>query len=44
MFLEEDNLLILILIPFGICLTMDTEWLEPTLMCVGIALDLRIVT
>ena len=42
MFLEDDNLLILILIPSGICLTMDAvEWLELTLMYIGITLDLQ---
>ena len=40
MFLEDDNLLILISISLGICLTMDAGWLELTLMYVGIALDL----
>ena len=28
MFLEDDNLLIVILIALGICLTMDAGWLE----------------
>ena len=40
MFLEDDNLLILILIAFGICLTMDTGWLEQKLMYFGIAIIL----
>ena len=39
MFLE-DNLLILILIAFGIRLTMDARWLEPILMYAGKALVL----
>ena len=39
-FLENDNLFILILITIGICLTMDAEELEQTLIYVGIALDL----
>ena len=29
-FLEDNNLLILILIALGICLAMDAEWLELT--------------
>ena len=41
MFLENDNLLILILVALGICLTLDAEWLKLTLMYVGIALDLQ---
>ena len=40
MFLEDDNLLILILISWGICLTIDKVWLELTLIYVGIALAL----
>ena len=38
MFLEDDNMFILILIALGICLTMDLGWLELTLMNVGIVL------
>ena len=38
MFLEDDNLFILILIALGNCLTMDAGWLELTY--VGIALVL----
>ena len=33
--LEDDNLLILILIALGICLTLDAGWLELTLLYVG---------
>ena len=40
MFLEDDNLFILILIALGDSLTMDAGWLELTLMCIGIVLDL----
>ena len=40
MFLEDDNLFILILIVLGICLTMDAGRLEVRLMYVGIALVL----
>ena len=40
MFLEDDNLLLLILLALGICLTMDAEWLESTLVYVGITLVL----
>ena len=40
MFLEDDNLLILILTTLEICLTIDAGWLELTLMHVGLALDL----
>ena len=40
MFLEDENLFIIILIILGICLTMDAGLLEPTLRYVGIALDL----
>ena len=32
----------IILIALRICLTMDAEWLELTLMFVGIALDLLV--
>ena len=40
MFLEDDNLFILILIALGIYLIMDGGWLEVILMYVGIALVL----
>ena len=40
MFLEDDNLLILILIALVIWLTMDAGWLELTLIYVGILLTL----
>ena len=36
--LVDDNLLILILIAQVICLDMNAEWLERTLMYVGIVL------
>ena len=39
MFLD-DNLMIIILIACGICLTVDAGWLELTLMSVGIKLVL----
>ena len=40
MFLEDDNLSIIILIALGICLTMDSGWLELTLMHVDLVLAL----
>ena len=40
MFLEDDNLFILILIALGICLNLDVGWWELTLMHVGIVLAL----
>ena len=40
MFLEDDNLLILILIALGICLTMDAGLLELTSTYAGMPLDL----
>ena len=39
-FLEDVNMFIQILIALGICLTMDSGWLELTLMYLGIALVL----
>ena len=40
MFFKDDNLFIIILIALEICLFMDAEWLELTLMYVSIVLVL----
>ena len=41
MFLEDDNLFILILIALWICFTIEAGWLELTLMYIGVALVVR---